>query len=94
VKIPGKEGFTMPLTTPDGPSGAPLPGGIRHQRVLWLNQVSVLQPLLEPLLEQLQVRQVVSTALQALHGEELSVVESGRLGEVVILNRLLAPRPL
>jgi Domain of unknown function (DUF4277) len=80
----------MPLTTPGGPAGAPLPGGIRHQLVLWLNQVSVLQPLLE----QLQVRQVVSTALQALHGEELSVVESGRLVEVLILNRLMAPRPL
>jgi transposase len=90
VKIPRKEGFTMPLTTPGGPSGAPLPGGIRHQLVLWLNQVSVLQPLLE----QLQVRQVVSTALQAIHGEELSVVESGRLVEVLILNRLMAPRPL
>jgi transposase len=90
VKIPGKAGFTMPLTTPGGPSGAPLPGGIRHQRVLWLNQVSVLQPLLE----QLQVRQVVSTALQAIHGEELSVGESGRLVEVLILKRLMAPRPL
>jgi Domain of unknown function (DUF4277) len=80
----------MPLTTPDGPAGAPLPGGIRHQLVLWLNQVSVLQPLLE----QLPVRQVVGTALQAIHGEELSVVESGRWVEVLILNRLMAPHPL
>jgi transposase len=58
--------------------------------VLWLNQVGVLQPLLE----QLHLRETVSAALQAVRGEELSVVASGRLVEVLVLNRLMAPRPL
>jgi len=58
--------------------------------VLWLNQVGVLQPLLE----QLHLRETVSTALEAAHGEETTVVESGRLVEVLVLNRLMAPRPL
>src|SRR5258708_39728591 len=80
----------MPQTTPAGPGGPQLPGGIRHQLVLWLNQMGVLQPLLE----QLHLRQVVSAALEAVHGEETTIVESGRLGEVLGLNRLMAPRPL
>jgi Domain of unknown function (DUF4277) len=80
----------MPTIQPGDPSGAPLPGGIRHQMVLWLNQVGVLQPLVE----QLHVREVVREALQAVHGEEATVVESGRLVEVLVLNRLMAPRPL
>jgi len=79
----------MSPTPPGGASGR-LPGGIRHQLVLWLNQVGVLQPLLE----QLRLREVASAALQAVHGEELTVVESGRLVEVLVLNRLMAPRPL
>jgi transposase len=80
----------MSQNPPTNPIGPQLPGGIRHQLVLWLNQVGVLQPLLE----QLQLRETVSTALEAVHGEELSVVESGRLVEVLVLNRLMAPRPL
>ncbi len=80
----------MPYTPPPGPSGPQLPGGIRHQLVLWLNQVGVLQPLLE----QLQLREEVSTALQAVRGEEVAIVASGRLVEVLVLNRLMAPRPL
>ncbi len=80
----------MPQTTPAGPGGPQLPGGIRHQLVLWLNQMGVLQPLLE----QLHLRQVVSAALEAVHGEETTVVASGRLVEVLVLNRLMAPRPL
>jgi transposase len=80
----------MPAIPPDGPGGAQLPGGIRHQLVLWLNQVGVLQPLVE----QLHVREVVRDALQAVHGEETTVVESGRLVEMLVLNRLIAPRPL
>src|SRR5258707_3541930 len=80
----------MPQTTPAGPGGPQLPGGIRHQLVLWLNQMGVLQPLLE----QLHLRQVVSAALEAVHGEEHTVVASGRLVEVLVLNRLMAPRPL
>ena len=80
----------MPYTPPSGPSGPQLPGGIRHQLVLWLNQVGVLQPLLE----QLQLREEVSTALQAVRGEEVAIVASGRLVEVLVLNRLMAPRPL
>ncbi len=80
----------MPYTTPTGPVGPQLPGGIRHQLVLWLNQVGVLQPLLE----QLQLRETVSSALQAVRGAELAIVASGRLVEVLVLNRLMAPRPL
>src|SRR5258707_2584275 len=80
----------MPHTTPAGPDGPRLPGGIRHQLVLWLNQVGILQPLLE----QVHLREEVSAALQAVCGEELAVVESGRLVEVLVLNRLMAPRPL
>ena len=80
----------MPQTTPAGPGGPQLAGGIRHQLVLWLNQMGVLQPLLE----QLHLRQVVSAALAAVHGEETTVVASGRLVEVLVLNRLMAPRPL
>jgi hypothetical protein len=80
----------MPQTTPTGPGGPQLPGGIRHQLVLWLNQVGVPQPLLE----QLHLRQVVSAALEAVHGEETTIVESGRLVEVLVLNRLMPPRPL
>ncbi len=80
----------MPYTPPPGPSGPQLPGGIRHQLVLWLNQVGVLQPLLE----QLQLREEVRTALQAVRGEEVAIVASGRLVEVLVLNRLMAPRPL
>ena len=49
---------------------------------------------LQPLLEQLHLRQVVSAALEAVHGEETTIVESGRLVEVLVLNRLMAPRPL
>jgi hypothetical protein len=80
----------MSQTTPTGPVGPQLPGGIRHQMVLWLNQGGVLQPLLE----HLHLRETVSTALEAVHGEETTVVESGRLVEVLALNRLMAPRPL
>jgi len=80
----------MSQTTPTDPIGPQLPGGIRHQMVLWLNQVGVLQPLLE----HLHLRETVSTALEAVHGEETTVVESGRLVEVLVLNRLMAPRPL
>jgi transposase len=80
----------MSRATPAGPSEPELPGGIRHQLVLWLNQVGVLQPLLE----QLHVREVVRDALQREQGEEVTVVESGRLVEVLVLNRLMAPRPL
>ncbi|MGH3593229.1 MAG: IS1634 family transposase [Pseudonocardiaceae bacterium] len=58
--------------------------------VLWLNQVSVLQPILE----QLHLREIVRDALQMVRGEEATVVESGRLVEVLVLNRLMAPRPL
>jgi len=49
---------------------------------------------LQPLLEQLQLREEVSTALQAARGEEVAIVASGRLVEVLVLNRLMAPRPL
>jgi len=80
----------VPYTPPPGPSGPQLPGGMRHQLVLWLNQVGVLQPLLE----QLQLREEVRTALQAVRGEEVAIVASGRLVEVLVLNRLMAPRPL
>jgi len=80
----------VPYTPPPGPSGPQVPGGIRHQWVLWLNQVGVLQPLLE----QLQLREEVRTALQAVRGEEVAIVASGRLVEVLVLNRLMAPRPL
>jgi transposase len=80
----------MPTIPPGSPSSAQLPGGIRHQMVLWLNQVGVLQPLVE----QLHVREVVRDALQSVYGEEATVVESGRLVEVLVLNRLMAPRPL
>src|SRR5260370_6237163 len=79
----------MSTATPAGPSEPELPGGIRHQMVLWLNQVGVLQPLLE----QRHVREVVRDALQRVQGEEATVVESGRLVEVLVLNRLMAPRP-
>src|SRR5215831_21212982 len=75
---------------PTGPVGPQLPGGIRHQMVLWLNQVGVLQPLLE----QLHLRETVSSALEAVYGPETTVVESGRLVEVLVHNRLMAPRPL
>jgi len=80
----------MPTMPPDGPGGAQLSGGIRHQLVLWLNQVGVLQPLVE----QLHVREIVRDALHAVRGEEATVVESGRLVEGLVLNRLMAPRPL
>jgi Domain of unknown function (DUF4277) len=80
----------MPYITPVNPGGPQLPGGIRHQLVLWLNQVGVLQPLLD----QLQLRETVSSALEAVRGEELTVVASGRLVETLVLNRLMAPRPL
>lgn len=80
----------MPYMTPVSPGGPQLPGGIRHQLVLWLNQVGVLQPLLE----QLQLRETVSSALEAVRGEEVTVVASGRLVETLVLNRLMAPRPL
>jgi hypothetical protein len=36
----------------------------------------------------------VRDALQSVQGEEATVVESGRLVEVLVLNRLMAPRPL
>jgi hypothetical protein len=58
--------------------------------VLWLNQVSVLQPILE----QVHLREIVRDALQMVQGEEATVVASGRLVEVLVLNRLMAPRPL
>src|SRR5260370_40165179 len=77
----------MRQTTRADPGGPQLPGGIRHQLVLWLNQMGVLQPLLE----QLHLRQVVSAALEAVHGEETPIVESGRLVEVLVLHRLMAP---
>src|SRR5258708_3968713 len=80
----------MPHTTPAGPDGPRLPGGIRHQLVLWLNQVGILQPLLE----HVHLREEVSAALQAVRGEELAVVKWGWLVEVLVLNRLMAPRPL
>lgn len=80
----------MSSSTPAGPSGAELPGGIRHQMVLWLNQMSGLQPILE----QLHLREIVRDALQLVQGEEATVVASGRLVEVLVLNRLMAPRPL
>jgi hypothetical protein len=80
----------MSVSPPAGRSGPELPGGIRHQMVLWLNQVGVLQPLLE----QLHLRAIVRDALQTVQGEEATVVESGRLAEVLVLNRLMAPRPL
>src|SRR5260370_17504939 len=80
----------MSTATPAGPSEPELPGGIRHQMVLWWEEVGVLQPLLE----QRHVREVVRDALQRVQGEEATVVESGRLVEVLVLNRLMAPRPL
>jgi transposase len=80
----------MSSSTPAGPSQPELPGGIRHQMVLWLNQMSVVQPILE----QLHLREIVRDALQQVRGEEATVVESGRLVEVLVLNRLMAPRPL
>ncbi len=80
----------MSLSTPGGSSGPLLLGGIRHQMVLRLNQVGVLQPVLE----QLHLREVVRDALHQVRGEEATVVESGRLVEVLVLNRLMALRPL
>jgi transposase len=80
----------MSLSTPAGSRQPELPGGIRQQMVLWLNQVSVLQPILE----QVHLREIVRDALQQVQGEEATVVESGRLVEVLVLNRLMAPRPL
>src|SRR5262249_51591327 len=80
----------MSPSTPAESSQPELPGGIRHQMVLWLNQMSVLQPILE----QLHLREIVRDALQAVQGEEATVVESGRLVDVLVLNRLMAPRPL
>jgi hypothetical protein len=80
----------MSPSTPAEPSQPELPGGIRHQMVLWLNQLSVLQPILE----QLHLRAIVRDALQAVQGEEASVVESVRLVDVLVLNRLMASRPL
>src|SRR5258707_13912485 len=80
----------MSLSPPAGQSRPELPGGVRHQVVLWLNQVGVLQPVLE----QLHLREIVRDALQTVQGEETTVVESGRLVEVLVLNRLMAPRPL
>src|SRR5258708_36056001 len=80
----------MPQTMPAEPGGRQLPGGIRHQLVLWLNQMGVLQPLLE----QLHLRQVVSAALEALHGEETTIVAAGRIVEELPLNQLIRPRPL
>ncbi len=79
----------MSLSPPAGQSRPELPGGIRHQVVLWLNQVGVLQPVLE----QLHLREIVRDALQTVQGEETTVVASGRLVEVLVLNRLMAPRP-
>jgi transposase len=80
----------MSPSTPAGAGRPELPGGIRQQMVLWLNQVSVLQPILE----QLHLRETVRDALQRVQGEEAAMVESGRLVEVLVLNRLMAPRPL
>jgi transposase len=80
----------MSPSTPAGSSQPELPGGIRHQMVLWLNQVSVLQPILE----ELHLREIVRDALQQVQGEEATVVASGRLVDVLVLNRLMAPRPL
>jgi uncharacterized protein DUF4277 len=80
----------MSLSPPAGQSRPELPGGIRHQVVLWLNQVGVLQPVLE----QVHLREIVRDALPTVQGEETTVVESGRLVEVLVLNRLMAPRPL
>ena len=80
----------MSRSTPTGPSQPELPGGIRHQMVLWWNQMSVLQPMLE----QLHLREIVRDARQQAQGEEATVVESGRLVDVLVLNRLIAPRPL
>ncbi len=57
---------------------------------MWLNQVGIRQRLLE----QVHLREEVSAALQAVRGEELAVVASGRLVEVLVLNRLMAPRPV
>jgi hypothetical protein len=54
----------MSSRTPVNPGGPQLPGGIRHQLVLWLNQVGVLQPLLE----QLHLRETVSSALKRCEG--------------------------
>jgi Transposase DDE domain len=80
----------MPTVPPAGQTGLDRPGGIGHQMVLWLNQVGVLQPLLE----QLHLREIVREALQQVQGEEATVVGSGRLVEVLVRNRLMAPRPL
>lgn len=80
----------MSSSTPGEPSQPELPGGIRHQMVLWLNQMSVLQPIRE----QLHLRAIVGDALHAVRGEEATVVEAGRLVEVLVRNRLMAPRPL
>jgi Domain of unknown function (DUF4277) len=80
----------MSSSTPGKTSRAELPGGIRHQMVLWLNQMRVVQPILE----QLHLREIVRDALQQVQGEEATVVASGRLVEVLVLNRLIAPRPL
>ena len=80
----------MSQSRPAEPSQPELPGGIRDQMVLWLNQMSVLQPILE----QIHRREIVRDALHIVQGEEATVVESGRLVEVLVLNRLMAPRPL
>jgi Domain of unknown function (DUF4277) len=80
----------MSSSTPGKTSRAELAGGMRHQMVLWLNQMRVVQPILE----QLHLRETVRDALQQVQGEEATVVESGRLVEVLVLNRLTAPRPL
>jgi Domain of unknown function (DUF4277) len=80
----------MSPTLPAGASRPELPGGIRQPLVLWLNQVSVLPPILE----QLRLLETGRDALQQAQGEEAAVVEAGRLVEVLVLNRLMARRPL
>jgi len=80
----------MPQATPAEPGGPQAPGGIRHQLVWWLQHMSVLPPLLEPL----HRRQVVSAAWVSVEGEETTIGESGRRVEVLALNRMLGPRAL
>ena len=55
----------MSRSPPAGQSRPELPGGVRHQVVLWLKQVGVLQPVLE----QVHLREIVRDAWQTVQGE-------------------------
>jgi transposase len=79
------------------PEQAPVPSGQAAALEAQLDQHLVRHlgalPLLVPMVERLQLRGVVNRRCHP-QGSVTTAIDLGRVAEVVVLNRLLAPRPL